>query len=75
MDFPFDSGIADGTTMPVTARVQRCVAIPMPVFRLQERGGGANTVKCEALTRGSCPDQCSQAIQRVESVGGKFCAM
>ena len=42
-----NSGIADGTAMPVTARVQRCVAVPMPVFELWQRGGGADTVKCQ----------------------------
>ena len=51
-----NSGIADGTVMPVTERVQRCVAVLMPVFDLQKRGRAADTVKCELLTRGSCPD-------------------
>ena len=55
-DFRLDSGIADGTAIPITARFQQCFAIPMPVFELWQHGGAADTVKCKPLARVSCPD-------------------
>ena len=55
-DFWFNSVIVDGIAMLVNIRVQRCVAIPMLVFELWQRGRVANIVKCEPLTRGNYRD-------------------
>ena len=64
-DFRFDSRIADGTAMAVTARVQRCVAVLMPVFEIRQHGGlpiqrSAN-VGHVADARISVPEQSSVA--------------
>ena len=49
--------------MPITARVQRCVVILMLVFKLWQRAGAADTVKCKPLTCAgiSVPEQSSVA--------------
>ena len=55
-DFWFDSGIANNVAMLVTARVKRCVALLMLVFKVRQHGGAVDTVKCKSLARGNCLD-------------------
>lgn len=54
--FHFCSGMADGTAMPVTVEVLRCVIIPISGSKLGQLGGADDTAKFEPPARGSCPD-------------------
>ena len=51
--FQFDSGIANGTSMPVTAGVQQSAAISVTVCKPWQRAATADTIKSEPLTRAS----------------------
>ena len=64
----FDSRITDGTAMPVITGVQWRLAILMPVCKPQQRGVAADIVKCEHLTCGNCPDECSRKDHSGESI-------